>query len=158
YYQRLLARDPYEAQAIVKDYLGQHPIDRLYDEVLVPALVLVRRGKQRGELRPQDEQFILRVTRELLTDLEKSVPLAATPSNGPARGLVLGFPACDEVDEVALQMLRHLGRGDGHEVRFGGIGDRSSGMISLVQQERPALVLLAALAPGGLAQSLYLCR
>lgn len=31
-------------------------------------------------------------------------------------------------------------------------------MISLVQQEHPALVCIAALAPGGLAQARYLCR
>jgi hypothetical protein len=31
-------------------------------------------------------------------------------------------------------------------------------MVSLVQQERPALVFVAALAPGGLAQARYLCQ
>jgi predicted PurR-regulated permease PerM len=158
YYQRLLARDRYEAQAIVKDYLEQLPIDRLYDEVLVPALVLARRGQRGGELRPDDEQFIVRTTRELLEDLDRSVPPAARVSDGAGRGLVLGFPACDEMDEVTLLMLRHLGRADGHEVRLAGSGDQSSGMISLVQQERPALVFIAALAPGGLAQARYLCQ
>jgi predicted PurR-regulated permease PerM len=158
YYQRLLARDRYEAQAIVKDYLGQLPLDRLYDEVLVPALVLVRRGRRGGELRPDDEQFILRTTRELLEELDRSVPPAATPRGGAGRVLVLGFPACDEADEVALLMLRHLGRADGHDVRLTGSGDRSSGMIALVQQERPDLVFVSALASGGLAQARYLCR
>jgi len=158
YYQRLLARDRYEAQAIVKDYLGQHPIDRLYDEVLVPALVLVRRGRRGGELRPDDEQFILRTTRALLEELDTSVSPAATPSDGADQVLVLGLPACDEVDEVALLMLRQLGRAEGHDVRLTGSGELSSGMVALVQQERPALVFVAALAPGGLAQARYLCR
>jgi predicted PurR-regulated permease PerM len=72
YYQRLLARDQDEATVVVKDYLGQHAIDRLYDEVLIPALVLVRRGRRKGELRPDDEQFILRTTRDLLEDLERA--------------------------------------------------------------------------------------
>jgi predicted PurR-regulated permease PerM len=157
YYQRLLARDRYEAQAIVKEYLGQKPIDRLFDEVLLPALVLVRRGRREGELRPDDEQFILRTTRELLEELIAGVP-AATAAGGAERGLVLGLPACDEVDEVALLLLRHLGRADGQDVRVSGSGDQSSGMLSLVQQERPAVVFVAALAPGGLAQARYLCR
>jgi hypothetical protein len=158
YYQRLLARDRYEAQAIAREYLRQHPIDSLYDNVLVPALVLVRRGRRNGDLRPDDEQFILQTTRELLEELDGSVPLTPTPSDGASQVPILGLSACDELDEVALRMLRHLGRAEGHDVRLSGSGDLSSGMISLVQQECPPLVFVAALAPGGLAQARYLCQ
>jgi hypothetical protein len=158
YYQRLLARDRYEAEAVAKDYLDQHPLESLYDEVLIPALVLVRRGRRGGELRPEDEQFILRTTRQVLEDLGTSAPPAATPPDGASRLLVLGFPACDEADEVALLMLRQLCRVQGHDVRLQASGDLSSGMITLVQQERPELVFVSALAPGGLAQARYLCQ
>jgi hypothetical protein len=158
YYQRLLARDRHEAAAIIKEYLVQHPVDRLYDEVLVPALALVRRGRRGGELRPDDEQFILQTTRELLQDLGRGMAPAAAPSDGAGRLPVLGLPACDEVDELALLMLRHLSLAEGHDVRITGSGDLSSGVISLVQQERPVLVFVATLAPGGLAQTRYLCR
>jgi hypothetical protein len=72
--------------------------------------------------------------------------------------LVLGFPACDEADEVALLMLRQLGGAEGQDVRLPDGGDLSAGMIALVQQERPDLVFVSALAPGGLAQARYLCR
>jgi hypothetical protein len=158
YYQRLLARDRYEAEAVVKDYQDQHPTDSLYDEVLIPALVLVRRGRRGGELRPEDEEFILRTMRQLLEDLDRSVPPAATPPGGAGRVPVLGFPACDEADEEALRMLRQLCRAQGHDLRLDGSGDPSSGMIALVQQERPDLVFVSALAPGGLAQTRYLCQ
>jgi predicted PurR-regulated permease PerM len=154
YYQRLLARDHYEAAAIIKDYLAAHSADRLYDGVLVPALVRVRRGRRGGELLPDDEQFILRMTRELLEGLDGGGP----PADGAGRAPVLGLPACDEADELALLMLRHLSRLDGRDLRLAGGGDPSSGMLSLVQQEHPALVFIAALAPGGLAQARYLCR
>jgi predicted PurR-regulated permease PerM len=158
YYQRLLARDRHEAKVIVESYLAHHPIDRLYDEVLVPALVLVRRGRRRGELRSDDEQFILHSTRELLEDLDRSLPRAATPPDDARRVLVLGLPACDELDELALLMLRHLFRAEGHDIQLVGGADLSSAMSPLVQQQRPALVFVAVLAPGGLAQARYLCR
>jgi predicted PurR-regulated permease PerM len=174
FYQRLLARDRYEAAAIIKEYLGQHPIDKLCDEVLIPALALVRRGRRSGELRPGDEQFILQTTRELLEDLDRGMPPAAAPTGdapltlpsppsdggeGRVRGVpVLGLPACDEVDEVALLMFRYLSQAEGHDVRLAGGGDLSFGMASLVQQERPSVVIVAALAPGGLAQARYLCQ
>jgi hypothetical protein len=55
-------------------------------------------------------------------------------------------------------MLRHLSRAEGYDVRPAGSGDLSSGVISLVQQERPALVFVAVLLPGGVARARYLCR
>jgi hypothetical protein len=158
YYQRLLARDRYEAEGILKDYLGQRPLERLYDEVLVPELVLVRRGRRRGELRPNNEQFILRTTRELLEDLGRSLPPAPMPSGGAGPVLVLGLPARDELDELVLLMLRNLSRAAGHDVRLAGRGDLSSGMLPLIQPERPALAFVAVLAPGGLTQARYLSR
>jgi predicted PurR-regulated permease PerM len=158
YYQRLLARDRSEAAAVVEEHLAQHSIERLYDDVLIPALARVRRGRRGGELRPDDEQFILQATRELLRDLERDRPAAAAPSDGAGRMPVLGLPAGDEVDEVALLMLRHLSGAEAPDVRPAAGGDLLSGLASLVQQERPAVVLVAALAPGGLAQARYLCR
>ena len=74
YYQRLLARDRHEAEAVVKEYLADHPAEDLFDRVLVPALVLVRRGRKAGELRPEDEEFILRTTREIVAGLEPAAP------------------------------------------------------------------------------------
>jgi predicted PurR-regulated permease PerM len=157
YYQRLLARDRREAAAVLQDYLSEHSLDRLYDRVLIPALRLVRRGRRDREPRPDDEQFILQTTRELLRDLDQGTPPDTAPSEDVDVGSVLALPACDEVDEVTLLMLRHLSRGEIH-MRLAGEGDRSSGMVSLVQQERPAVVLVAALAPGGLTQARYLCQ
>src|SRR5262249_7277466 len=49
YYQRLLARDRFEAEAVVKEYLANHGVENLFDRVLVPALVLVRQGRKAGE-------------------------------------------------------------------------------------------------------------
>ena len=115
YYQRLLARDRFEAEAVVKEYLADHPAEDLFDRVLVPALVLVRRGRKAGELRPEDEEFILRTTREIVDGLEPSA--AVGPDADPAdRVVVLGVPAADGVDEAALAMLRHLVRQAGTDV------------------------------------------
>jgi predicted PurR-regulated permease PerM len=155
YYQRLLARDRHEALAIVADYLGSHSAERLCDEVLVPALVLIRRGRRNGELRPDDEQFMLRTTREVVADLPRP------PAAGRALGAgvqVLAVPACDEADEVALLMFQAVARVAGHDVVLAGGEALSAGLVALVQKKRPALVFVATVAPGGLTQARYLCR
>jgi predicted PurR-regulated permease PerM len=156
YYQRLLARDRYEAEAVVKEYLADHPIEDLFDRVLVPALVLVRRGRKGGELRPEDEEFILRTTREIVDRLEAPAKGGAEPDLAE-RVAVLGVPAADGADEVALAMLRTL-------VRQAGTGALVSaalptrGVLGPVKDAAPAAVLVAAVGPGGLTEARYLCR
>ena len=109
YYQRLLARDRSEVEAVVKEYLADHTSEDLFDRVLVPVLVLVRRGRKASELRPEDEEFILRTTREIVDGLETSA--AGGADSAPAsRVVVLGVPAADGADEAALAMLRNLSR------------------------------------------------
>ena len=115
YYQRLLARDRHEAEAVVKEYLADHPVEDLFDRVLVPALVLVRRGRKAGELRPEDEEFILRTTREIVAGLASS----AIADLDVDTKVVLGVAAVDAVDEAALDMLRHLARAGGVNIVAG---------------------------------------
>jgi predicted PurR-regulated permease PerM len=156
YYQRLLARDRYEAEAVVKTYLVDHPVEQLFDDVLVPALVLARRNRRKG-LRPDDEQFIMQTTCELVEGLKPVQPPAAAPPDGAAPVQILGLPACDGLDEAAVRMLQHLVRAAGHDVLISGAGQSLSGMVSLMERH-PAAVILVSLAPGGLTEARYLCR
>jgi predicted PurR-regulated permease PerM len=156
YYQRLLARDRCEAEAVVKEYLAGHSIEDLFDRVLVPALVLVRRGRKAGELRPQDEEFILRTTTEIVHQLE--VPAEVGADQGAVGQVaVLGVPAADGADEVALAMLRAL-------VCQAEMGVRIStalpnrGVRASDEDGAPTAVLVAAVGPGGLTEARYLCR
>ncbi len=135
YYQRLLARD--RAEAVVKEYVADHSIGDLFDRVLIPALVLVRRGRKAGELRPEDEEFIVRLTQEIVRGL--------APSTGPVLNepTVIAVPATDAADAAALLMLRCLS-GPAVALSDAGTPDAS-----------PAVVLIAAV---GLTEARYLCR
>jgi predicted PurR-regulated permease PerM len=162
YYQRLLARDRLEAEAVVKEYLGDRPDEErrrvgLFDRALIPALVLVRRGRKAGELRPEDEELILRTTQEIVAGLE--TPAAAGAGRGRAgRVTVLGVPAVDGADEVALELLRHLLRPAGVDVVVAAGGSGTPGVTAAETSVAPAAVLIAAVAPGGLTAARYLCR
>jgi hypothetical protein len=155
YYQRLLARDRYEAEAVVRTYLSEHPVEKLFDDVLVPALVLARRSRRKDGLGPEDEQFILQTTGELVEGLGRGQGLAGPDGdNGPL--LVLGLPACDGLDETSLLMLRHLARAGGCDVLLAQGERLLSDIVSLTRQ--PAGAIVVSLAPGGLIQARYLCR
>jgi predicted PurR-regulated permease PerM len=152
YYQRLLAGDRYEAEAVVKEYLVDHSAERMFDRVLIPALVLVRRGKRSGDLPHQDESRVLQVTRDVVATFG---PPAIADPDPIAAGPVLGIPATDGTDEAALDMLRVLARAGGADIR---IAAGESGVATLVQEAAPSVVLVAAVGPGGITESAYLCR
>jgi predicted PurR-regulated permease PerM len=156
YYQRLLARDRYEAEVVVKEYLADHPVEELFERVLLPALVLVRRSRRAGELRPEDEEFILRTTREVVDGLGASATTFAD-SDADARVAVLGIPAADGADETALHLLRHVARSVGAEVVVAAGGLAGPGAAALADGPTPT-VLIAAVGPRGLTEACYLCR
>jgi predicted PurR-regulated permease PerM len=155
YYQRLLAQDRQEAEAVVKEYLAEHPTEELFDRVLLPALVLVRRSRRAGELRPEDEEFILRTTREVVDGLNASVAPADPAPAVEGRVVVLGVPAADGADEAALHLLRHLARADGVAIEIASGGLAAPGAATLVHG---GAVVIVAIGPGGLTEARYLCR
>jgi predicted PurR-regulated permease PerM len=156
YYQRLIARDRYEAETVVKEYLADHSTLDLFDHVLIPALGLVRRGRKAGELRSEDEEFILGTTREIVNRSETSVEVTEI-LDGTPRVAVLGIPAVDGADEVSLAMLCIVIRQAGTEVQISTVLPTRSVRSSL-QDAVPTAVLVSAVRPGGITEARYLCR
>jgi len=171
YYQRLLARDPDEAALLVEEHLKTLPLETVYDDLLVPALVLARRDRQRGQLAPEDQEFIVQVTRDILEDLvlpQQQIKRIATAPPRPLPGtddhaappkvLILAYPARDESDALALEMFRQLLEPAGCRVEIGSVALLSSEMMTQVREQRPAAVCIASLPPGGLTHARYLCK
>jgi predicted PurR-regulated permease PerM len=170
YYQRLLARDQDEATEVVDEYLKEHPLEVVADDVLVPALVLAKRDREHGELDDNDEQFILRATRELVSDLstfESSLAKPVTDQEPQGHGTfsvenpkvsVLAFPAADEIDELALKAFEELLRPAGCEIEIASPKALASEAVLLVEKAEAPVVLIAALPPGGHSQARYLCK
>lgn len=109
-YQRLLANDEEEARELVQDFLKDHSRGELFDEVLVPALVLTEQDGHRGILDESSRQYVLENLRDLLDELpelmatgDKSEGASDAPS--AKGGTVVIVPAHDAADEVAGQML-----------------------------------------------------
>ena len=172
YYQRLLAMDQAEAAEIVEDHLKSQPAEQIYDEVMIPALNYARRDRELGRLTEEGEQFVFRGTREILDDLKslipKSLPAAAGSGKAvvsdaelaPARPKVrvLGCPAHDEADEIALHMFRQLLDATQYETEVMSNAALTSEVVALVGETNPSLMIIASVSLGGLAQTRYLCK
>jgi predicted PurR-regulated permease PerM len=157
YYQRLLARDQDEAIDIVEAYVATDGREPVYDTMLLPALYYAKQDRDRGLLSESDAQFVAQATREILDVLAHD----ATPSvDAPAdtRFRILGCPARDEADALALEMVGHLLDPALYRLEVSGSGRLTAEMVAWVDLHRPALVCIGAVAPGGLSQARHLCK
>jgi predicted PurR-regulated permease PerM len=167
YYQRLLARDQDEATDLVEEFLQSHPQETVYDTVLLPALVLAKRDRESGALTLDDEQFIVQVTRDIVDDFispqQRNPPeideAASTEATEPApvQAQVFGCPARDHEDELAMHMFQQLLASSQCHMEVISATTLTGEVVARVQKERPAVVCIGALPPGGLAQTRYLC-
>jgi predicted PurR-regulated permease PerM len=160
-YQRLLARDSDEAVELVEEFVQTHSPAELYDRVLVPALVLAKKSRGRGEYTADDEQYILQAYKDMLDELP-------TPSDHAEDGepydpstpkvLILACPAHDEVDRIALLMFQHLL--DGSRCRFEvlSVQKLAAEVVDQIERDEPAALFVASLPPGGLSHARYVCK
>jgi predicted PurR-regulated permease PerM len=104
FYQRLLALDQEEAAEVAETHAATHGAGATFDEVIVPALALAGRDRQKGALEPARERFVFDNIRRIAAELELPDVAAAAPACIVA--------AHDDADAVAAEMLaRVLGSG-----------------------------------------------
>jgi predicted PurR-regulated permease PerM len=113
FYQRLLARDPVEAAELAEEYLEDGSLDKLYDTVILPALVHAEQDRMRGSLHRTAVEEIAEDTIGVIEELEEEYLLtdeaagdAAAVSLKPTSVLCIG--ARNGLDEAAAAMLAHL--------------------------------------------------
>jgi predicted PurR-regulated permease PerM len=114
FYQRLLARDPEEATELAEEYLEDGSLEKLYDSVILPALVHAEQDRLRGSLDRTTVQEIAEDTIDVVDELEEeqgllSDEVASETAAGPVQPTsVLCIGARNGLDEAAAARLAHL--------------------------------------------------
>ncbi|MGH8065052.1 MAG: AI-2E family transporter [Candidatus Entotheonellia bacterium] len=168
YYQRLVARDQDEAAALAEEYLETHALEALYDDLLIPALNAAKRDRELGALTEKDVQFIIQATRAVVEDLgiRQPQPLSTALTSAPVRepstvtppSQLLGCPAYDAADELALLMLQQLLDPTRYAMTIISADMLTAEVLAIVEQQHIQLVCIAALPPGAFAPIRYLCK
>lgn len=68
-YQRLLALDQEEAAELAQEHLAETSLERVYDEVLLPALAMAEQDRHKGKLDENRQQFIYGAMRDMIEEL-----------------------------------------------------------------------------------------
>jgi len=173
FYQRALARDPDEATDLVLARTKKEEPEKVYDELLIPALGYARGDHERGNITDEDNEFLLQVVEDSISDLGTQVLVAAEKKSDalaseavatgspPVRIERARFLACaarDRSDQLALGMLRHLLPATHWDMEIMPLETLSSELIERVEETKPSLICIASLPPGGLSHTRYLCK
>ncbi len=133
----------------------------------MPALALTRRDRDRGDLDTEEAEVVYQTTRELLDELvfreQQISKIASAPvgEGAPREGPIvpaLAFPAHDQADELTLRMLGLMLEPSNCRLEIFSSRSLAAEVCQRAAQEQPAFVVLAALAPGGLAPVRHLCK
>jgi predicted PurR-regulated permease PerM len=155
FYQRLAARDQDEAADVALAVAEADGPDAALEAVIVPALGIARRDLDDGDLDPADFQFAVRAAREVVAEVADLRKLPAV-SDREERVRVLVVPTRDEAEHVAAEALATALDPTRWEARVAGDEMLASELAEAVEEFAPAVVVLVALLPGGLAHCRYL--
>ncbi|HVS36618.1 MAG TPA: AI-2E family transporter [Gemmataceae bacterium] len=165
FYQRLLARDEDEAAKLVEEYIQKHGVEKVYDEVLAPALAHAKDSRERGGLTAEDADYILTAMSHVLENVvipEQEALYAKDATNEPdaekKRLLVLGCPARDAADETALRMLQQLLPPDRCRFDVASQESLAGEVVARIGETHPAAVVIGAVPPHSFSAVRYLCK
>lgn len=170
FYHQLVAKDREEARDIVATFLKTHSRANLFEEILIPALVNCRHDYQRERITDEDQKFIFQTVRQVLE--EKASPakwIEKAPHNSSLQGVgpeadhqegcsILGCPAHNEADELALLMLAELLGAEQWRMRVLSAQILSSESLAELSKERRAVVCVGMLFEGPLVSTRQICR
>lgn len=173
-YQRLMLDDQLAAESIVENRLKSSDVTEVFDELLIPSLILAKRDVARGDLADKEDETIAERVRNLI---EKSVVPAlqakscssekeesaqdrsegtGQPAEPPVR--ILGYPAMEETDSLALEMLQQSLDPKVWHFETMSTATLTSELLERLAEDPPAALCIASLPPGGLTPARYLCK
>jgi len=148
-YQRLLAMDHAEARAVVDQFLKDHPLLDLYEQVVIPALMLAEQERHRGTLEPAREEFVFLCLNEIVAELAEQPPKTAHP------GRIFLLPAKDSADETSGALFAQLLERDGFAVISFPAGSWND--LAVLEPSPEDVICVSALPPFALSAAAKLC-
>ena len=164
-YHRLLSGDEEEAQEILDKRFRDKTRAQVFDQIIIPALLLADRDRARGEISESDHQHVVRTIRELADtapEPSRDSPAPGPPDDNRRVRRVVGVSARTVTDETIWEMLAQLV--DPAKVQLESVGssylasDATAGEPAGASPDLPDLVCVISVPPGGLAQARYICR
>lgn len=159
YYQRLLAGDEDEASELVEQLVVTEGRTRLFDRVLLPAMVAARVDRARRQITEDDEVCVVAATRRLVESLDENAIIRRNGEAGAVAPVTLiGCAPRDAMDALALRMLDAALEDTGVSIDILSPAMLLGEVVALVEARRPRALCIASVPPGGLAETRYFVK
>jgi predicted PurR-regulated permease PerM len=154
-YQRLLASDVDEADAIVTRCRKEQSFDEAL-QVLLDALLALKRDLQAGRVSAEEGEVVVTGMRDLLEELG-TADRAGDEAAVEHPVLVMGVPGRDPLDAVLLEIARALLRAEPLTLEVLSTDLMIGEALAAIEAKAPAAVIVPSLPPAGLAPARQLC-
>ena len=158
FYERLLAMDQPEARRIAENFLEGRDLVELYDQVVMPALILSEQDRHKGVLDEVHGAWIYQSSIELIAELSDyesphiKRPCADQPTPDRVRPVVC-IPADDHADEIAGTMFAQLLEQCGHKTLLLGAAALTPEIMTRLGEDTGTIVFISAVPPFAFAQA-----
>jgi hypothetical protein len=171
-YQRLLAMDQAEAQALFEQFAKDRSPVELYDDVMIPALSMAEEDRHKGELGETREIFLLQTLEEFVAELADDSAAHSATAGSPAGavlplvaprkltcpGRVVCLPAGDKADEISGAMLAQLLERLGCDTVSFPVVSSPVAVVENLSKEAGDIVCISALPPFALMKARSLSK
>src|SRR5579859_3238203 len=168
FYQRMLAMDRHEADAIVKAFLKDKTLGAAYEQLILHSLTYAKEDLERGRLNQERETFVLENVSQLIEELaedeegrteQSSEERPDTPLSATELGtFVAVLPAANRADEIAGTMLAKLLALRGVAVRVFPAIALKEDVTEVGMNGSIRIACISALPPTSWMRIRYLCK
>ena len=154
-YQRLLASDVDEVDAIITRCRKEQSLDEAL-QVLLDTLLALKRDLQAGRISATEGEVVLSGMHDLLDELG-SADRPPEEAGSAAPVLIVGVPGRDPLDALVLELARVLLRGEPLTFEVLSTDLMTGEALAAIEAKAPAAVVVPSLPPAGLAPARQLC-
>jgi predicted PurR-regulated permease PerM len=157
-YQRLVSANREEADELVDDFLKEKDLPALYDELLIPILVVAERDRIEGGLSEERHTSLLESVREIAEECadrtDQKQAEAPLPSGAALKLLCL--PARTVADEISAMLFSRLSQ-KLHHVEASYLSSTSllGERLNQVEALNPDIVCICSLSPSAASKARY---
>jgi predicted PurR-regulated permease PerM len=158
-YHRLHRMGEHDETEFVENYLKTHPMQSLFDEVLIPVVAMAETDHRLGLLETEQLQFVEHGIGRLLEDLEVRPGSTKADEMEPKHAgvRVCSLPARAERDELAGCMLVQLLLRSGFEAGNASAKMVSGELVEWVRSFSPDFSCISVVPPTRSVHARYLC-
>ena len=152
FYRLLLEINPSGAREVAIRYCDKNGLERTFDDVIAPALVLTGEERADGHISDENQQLIIDTTHQLIAELgNRFIKSRISPSVR-----VLGVLAPGELHFLGLLILLELLRKEGVVATFAGENKSPEEICDLVKRFMPDFVFVSCVTADCLPATLEL--